>query len=124
MKSKKSAACRKSQNGFFDKLGLLGAPCRCGQKIFFPCQKRALPDVISYRRTSAGAEETGGCAMTGHGKRAPLIGVGLVAIAAAALLFWGAWTQAGRARDRTGAPAQSPDSACQVLSGPLWPDFA
>ncbi len=62
--------------------------------------------------------------MTGRGKRAPLIGVGLVAIAAAALLFWGAWTQADRAQSRTGAPAQMPDSACQVLFGPLWPDFA
>ena len=62
--------------------------------------------------------------MTGRGKRAPLIGVGLVAIAAAALLFWGAWTQADRAQRRPGAPAQMPDSACQVLFGPLWPDFA
>ena len=57
--------------------------------------------------------------MTGRGRRAHLIGAGLVAIAAAALLFW-----ADRAQDRTGAPAQTPDSACQVLFGPLWPDFA
>ena len=88
-----------------------------GKKIFPPCHKRALPNVIAYRRTSAGAEETGGCAMTGHGKRAPLIGVGLVAIAAAALLFWGAWTQAG--------PDRSPRSvAGQRLSGPVRPALA
>ena len=49
--------------------------------------------------------------MAGRGKRAPLIGVGLVAIAAAALRFGGAWTQADRAENRTGAPAQTPDSA-------------
>lgn len=62
--------------------------------------------------------------MTGRKKRSLLPVVGLVAIAAAALLFWGAWTQADWAENRTGAPAQTPDSACQVLFGPLWPDFA
>ena len=62
--------------------------------------------------------------MTGRGRRAHLIGAGLVAIAAAALLFWGAWTPADRAQDRPGAPAQTPDSARQVLFGPLWPAFA
>ena len=55
--------------------------------------------------------------MTGRGKRAPLIGVGLVAIAAAALPFLGVWTQARRAENWAQEPSQVPF----VLA---CPDFA
>lgn len=94
------------------------------KKFFSSCHKTALPDDIPYRRTSAGAEETGGFAMAGRRKRTPLIGVGLVAIAAAALLFLGVWMQADRADRWAEEPAQVRTASCQNLFWTLWPDFA
>ena len=87
------------------------------KKIFFTCHKSALPVDIPYRRTSAGAEEKGGHAMTGRKKRSLLPVVGLVAVAAAALLFLGVWTQASRAENWAQEPSQVPF----VLA---CPDFA
>ena len=87
------------------------------KKIFFTCHKSALPVDIPYRRTSAGAEEKGGHAMTGRKKRSLLPVVGLVAVAAAALLFLGVWTQASRADNWAQEPSQVPF----VLA---CPDFA
>ncbi len=54
--------------------------------------------------------------MTGRGKRTPLIGVGLAAIAAAALLFLGVWTQAGRTAAGTGGA--HPTTAVLVCPAP------
>ena len=52
--------------------------------------------------------------MTGRGKGSPLPVVGLVAIAAAALLFLGVWTQAGRVRDWANEPAHAHNITCQT----------
>ena len=94
-----------------------GAPPCPSKKFFFTCHKSALPVDIPYRRTSAGAEEKGGHAMTGRKKRSLLPVVGLVAVAAAALLFLGVWTQASRAENWAQEPSQVPLAlAC--------PDFA
>lgn len=62
--------------------------------------------------------------MTEKRTRSPLPVVGLVAVAAAALLFVGVWTQAGRAENWAGAPAQAHHGACQAPTGPEGPDFA
>ena len=62
--------------------------------------------------------------MAGRRKRTPLIGVGLVAIAAAALLFLGVWMQADRADRWAEEPAQVRTASCQNLFWTLWPDFA
>ncbi|WP_165449787.1 hypothetical protein [Intestinimonas timonensis] len=55
--------------------------------------------------------------MTGRKKRSLLPVVGLVAVAAAALLFLGVWTQASRAENWAQEPSQVPF----VLA---CPDFA
>lgn len=50
--------------------------------------------------------------MTGRGKGSPLPIVGAVAIAAAALLFLGAWAQAGRAASWAGESPGVYDVIC------------
>ena len=62
--------------------------------------------------------------MTGRGKGSPLPVVGLVAIAAAALLFLGVWTQAGRVRDWANEPAHPHHITCQPPFAPICSDFA
>ena len=92
--------------------------------MFFSCHKTALPNDIPYRRTSVGAEEKGGRAMTGWRKGSPLPVVGLVAIAAAALLFLGVWARADRAENWAQEPAQAYSGACQASFAPACPEFA
>lgn len=62
--------------------------------------------------------------MTERKKRSPLPVVGLLAVAAAALLFVGVWTQAGRTENWAGEPAQAHHGTCQAPAGPEGPDFA
>ena len=62
--------------------------------------------------------------MTGRGKRSPLPVVGLVAIAAAALLFLGVWTQAGRTENWAQEPPRAHGGTCQTPFVPACPDFA
>ena len=62
--------------------------------------------------------------MTGRGKGSPLPVVGLVANAAAALLFLGVWTQAGRVRDWANEPAHAHNITCQTPFAPICSDFA
>ena len=62
--------------------------------------------------------------MTGRRTGSPLPVVGLVAIAAAALLFLGVWTQAGRADNWAQEPAGARNGACQAPFAPACPEFA
>lgn len=62
--------------------------------------------------------------MTGRGKRSPLPVVGLVAIAAAALLFLGVWTQAGRTENWAQEPPRAYGGTCQTPFVLACPDFA
>ena len=81
---------------------------RPAKNLFSSLSQNRPPERYTLQRTSGGPGETGGHAMTGRGKRTPLIGVGLAAIAAAALLFLGVWTQAGRTTVGTGGPHPTP----------------
>ncbi|WP_294515901.1 hypothetical protein [uncultured Intestinimonas sp.] len=62
--------------------------------------------------------------MTEKRTRSPLPAVGLVAVAAAALLFLGVWTQASRAENWAQEPSQARGGACQAPFVLACPDFA
>lgn len=62
--------------------------------------------------------------MTERKKRSPLPAVGLLAVAAAALLFLGVWTQAGRAENWVQEPPRAHGGTCQTSFVLACPDFA
>ena len=62
--------------------------------------------------------------MTERKKRSPLPAVGLLAVAAAALLFVGVWTQAGRTENWAQEPARAHGGTCQTPFVLTFPDFA